>query len=81
MTPEKEFTTRLGMEIAKTRMRKGKSREWVGIQAGIHRNTVERYEKGADIPIITFMRICVALGESSAAVLDKVLGQLGKSPK
>jgi hypothetical protein len=60
-------------------MRKGKSREWVGIQAGIHRNTVERYEKGADIPIITFIRICVALGESSAAVLDKVLGQLGKA--
>jgi DNA-binding Xre family transcriptional regulator len=74
MTAE-EFTRRLGLEIAKQRMRKGRSRAWLGEQVGIHRNSVERFEKGADIPVVTFIRICVALEVSSGEMLGRVLDQ------
>jgi DNA-binding Xre family transcriptional regulator len=68
-----EFCSRLGLEIATERMRKGRSRAWLGEQVGIHRNSVERFEKGADIPVVTFIRICVALGTSSGEMLGRVL--------
>jgi transcriptional regulator with XRE-family HTH domain len=55
------------------RLKQHLSRQQVQDRTGIHRNSLERYERGCDIPIMTFVRICVALGSSCAAVLDRVM--------
>jgi DNA-binding Xre family transcriptional regulator len=70
---EEEFTRRLGRELENTRTRKGRSRQWLGAKVGLHRNSIERYEKGADIPVMNFLRICVALDTPSGEVLGRVL--------
>jgi hypothetical protein len=40
---------------------------------GLHRNSVARYEGGDDMPIMAFVRMCVALDTRAGTVLDEVL--------
>lgn len=72
-----EFKTQLGEEICRLR----KAKKWTQIKlAGkvcIHRNTLARYEAGEDIPVILFLRLCLALGTHGKDVLDRILPDAG----
>jgi len=72
-----EFCTRMGDKIRELRIDKGLSQEELGGKVGLHRNTVMGYENGKDIPVMVFIRICVALGMPAGAVLDGVLIEKG----
>jgi transcriptional regulator with XRE-family HTH domain len=74
LTAEK-FCADLGEEIRRGRMAAGLSQEDLGARVGLHRNSVARYEAGADIPVMMFVRLCVALGIHTKDVLDRVLGE------
>jgi DNA-binding XRE family transcriptional regulator len=78
VTREEDFQTQLGDEIRRLRTEKGWSQEQLGEKVGIHRNSVARYEAGADIPVMLFVRMCVALGTHGKDVLDRVLPDAGK---
>jgi transcriptional regulator with XRE-family HTH domain len=71
LTPE-EFCRRMGAELRRIREDAGLSRQQLGERTGIHRNSIERYERGADVPIMTFVRLCVAAGASCAEILDRI---------
>lgn len=71
------FQAQLGEEIRRLRVEQGKSQEELGALVGIHRNSVARYEAGADIPVMLFIRMCVALGTHGKEVLEKVLPDAG----
>lgn len=74
MTANK-FCAELGGEIRQARLDKGMSQEDLAGRVGLHRNSVARYEAGADIPIMIFVRLCVAMGLHAKEVLDRVLGE------
>jgi transcriptional regulator with XRE-family HTH domain len=69
------FCAELGEEIRRGRQKAGLSQEELGERIGLHRNSVARYEGGADIPMMVFVRLCVALGMPTKDVLDRVLGE------
>ena len=73
-----QFQTQLGEEIRRLREGKNKSQEQLGAEVGIHRNTLARYEAGADIPIMAFIKICLALGTHGKIVLEKILPDAGR---
>jgi transcriptional regulator with XRE-family HTH domain len=73
MTAER-FCVELGEQIKRRRMRAGLSQEDLALRVGLHRNSVSRYEAGADIPMLVFVRMCVALGTHVKDVLEDVLG-------
>ncbi len=70
---QEEFQLALGEEIRRLRDRKRWTQRKLAAKAGIHYNSLCRYEGGADIPVITFMRLCVALDTHMIDVLEKVL--------
>jgi transcriptional regulator with XRE-family HTH domain len=70
-SPE-EFCRRMGAELRHFREQAGLSRQQLGDRTGIHRNSIERYERGADVPIMTFIRLCVAMGASCGEILDRI---------
>lgn len=70
---QEDFQTRLGDEIRRLREKKGWSQEYLGTRVGIHRNSVMRYEAGADIPVMVFLRTCLALGSHGKDVLERIL--------
>ena len=70
---QQEFQTALGEEIRRLREAKNFSREKLSGKIGIHRNTLERYELGADIPVMVFFRLCIALGTRVKDVLERIL--------
>jgi len=74
MTAEK-FCAELGREIRQARVEKRMSQEELAGRVGLHRNSVARYEAGADIPIMIFVRLCLALEIHAKEVLDQVLGE------
>lgn len=74
MTAEK-FCADLGEEIRRGRITSGMSQEDLGRRIGVHRNSIARYEAGADIPMVLFVRVCKALGLHAKEVLDRVLGE------
>lgn len=78
MVTREDFQTQLGDEIRRLRTEKGWSQEQLGEKVGIHRNSVARYEAGADIPVMLFVRMCVALGTHGKDVLDRVLPDAGE---
>jgi hypothetical protein len=39
----------------------------------VHRNSIANYEGGADLPVMTFIRLCVAMGAGCAQTLARVL--------
>lgn len=67
------FQLALGDEIRRRREARGWSQRDLADKAGMHYNSVCRYEAGADIPVVTFMRLCVALGTHMIDVLENVL--------
>lgn len=73
MVNEKEFREALGEEIRRRRERREWSQQELADKVGIHRNTLFRYEGGADMPVIVCMRICGALGAPMIEVLEAVL--------
>jgi transcriptional regulator with XRE-family HTH domain len=73
-----EFQGKLGGEIRRLRIEQGKSQDELGTAVGIHRNTLSRYENGTDIPVMLFVRLCVALGTHGKDVLERVLPDAGK---
>lgn len=70
---QEEFRVALGEEIRRLRDRKGWTQRELAANARIHYNSVCRYEAGADIPVITFMRLCAALDTHMIDVLENVL--------
>jgi DNA-binding Xre family transcriptional regulator len=42
----------------------------------MHRNTLNRYEDGDDIPMLSFLRICAALQVYPGDVLRKVFTEI-----
>lgn len=72
-----EFRMLLGDEIRRLRTEKKWSQEKLAAKVYVHRNTLARYEAGDDIPIMLFIRICLALGTHGKDVLDRVLPDAG----
>ena len=73
-----QFCTALGAELRRIRETAGLSRQQLADRSGIHRNSIERYEAGADMPVMTFIRLCVAMGESCAQTLERVFRNGGE---
>jgi predicted transcriptional regulator len=74
MTEDAEDQARqaLGRELRRIREQVGLSRQQLADQTGIHRNSIERYEAGADVTVTIFIRLCVAMGQECAATLERV---------
>jgi transcriptional regulator with XRE-family HTH domain len=51
----------------------GLSRQQLAERSGVHRNSIANYEGGADLPVMTFIRLCVAMGAGCAQTLARVL--------
>ena len=68
-----EFCAAMGRELRRIRRESGWSRQRLADRSGISRSSIERYEAGDDMPVMSFIRLCVALGESCGAFLDRVL--------
>lgn len=69
---EQTFCLCLGRELRRRREYVGMSRKDLESRSGIHRNSIARYEAGADIPIMIFIRLCVGIGTGCKSVLDQV---------
>lgn len=67
------FCIQLGRELRQVREDAGLSRQQLSDRTGIHRNSIERYEAGADMPVMTFIRLCVAMGVSCPEILNRAL--------
>jgi transcriptional regulator with XRE-family HTH domain len=59
----------LGEQLLKARRLARLSRQQLAVRAGVHRNSIHRYECGADMPITTFIRLCAAMGTDHVALL------------
>jgi len=70
---QEKFQRKLGREICRLRLKQNKTQEQLAGEIGIHRNSLARYEAGADVPVIVFYRICNALGTHAKDVLEKIL--------
>lgn len=70
---QEQFQAALGDQIRRLREGKGWSQSDLARKAGLHRNSVLRYEAGADIPVVTCMRLCAALGTHMIDVLETIL--------
>jgi transcriptional regulator with XRE-family HTH domain len=75
---QEEFQLALGEEIRRLRDRRRLTQRELAARAGIHYNSLCRYEAGADIPVVTFMRLCRALDTHMIQVLKKVLPDAAK---
>lgn len=73
MNAEECFRVALGRELRRIREAEGVSRQQLQNRTGISRNSIERYEGGADVPVMTFVRLCVALGRGCGEILDRAL--------
>jgi len=67
-----QFCSALGAELRRIREAAGLSRQQLADRSGISRNSIERYEAGADMPVMTFIRLCVAMGASCGEILERV---------
>lgn len=67
-----QFCTALGEELRRIRESAGLSRQQLAERTGVHRNSIANYEGGADLPVMTFIRLCVAMGASCAETLERV---------
>jgi transcriptional regulator with XRE-family HTH domain len=67
------FCAGLGAAIRARRLGAGLTQEQLAVKVGLHRNSVNRYEHGDDMPIMAFVRMCVALGTHAGDVLDEVM--------
>lgn len=74
-----QFCTALGKELRRIRESEGVSRQQLQLRTGISRNSIERYEAGADVPVMAFIRLCIALGHGCGEILDQVLLQEEKA--
>lgn len=77
-TQAERFCRELGSELRRIREEAGLSRLQLEQRSGIHRNSIERYEAGADVPIMTFVRLAVAMGASCREILDRVIPEQTK---
>jgi DNA-binding XRE family transcriptional regulator len=68
-----QFCAALGEELRRIREEAGLSRQQLADRTGIHRNSIANYEGGADLPVMTFIRLCVAMGASCADTLARVM--------
>jgi DNA-binding XRE family transcriptional regulator len=68
-----DFCTALGKELRQIRETAGLSRQQLAERSGVHRNSIANYEGGADLPVMTFIRLCVAMGAGCAQTLARVL--------
>jgi transcriptional regulator with XRE-family HTH domain len=68
----KDFCKRMGRELRHFRTAAGLSRRELAGRCGIHANSILRYELGADVPMMTFVRLCVAMGASCGEILDRI---------
>jgi transcriptional regulator with XRE-family HTH domain len=67
---EEVIKMQVGAMLRGIREKAGLSRPELGKLVGIHRNTLERYENGFDMPIATFCLICEALKTKPCKVLE-----------
>lgn len=68
-----ELRAQLGYQIRRFRMLAGRSQEWLAEKAGIHRNSILRYEKGDEIPLTVFISIAQALEVSVDAMIKAAI--------
>jgi transcriptional regulator with XRE-family HTH domain len=73
---EAKYTAALGREIKARRKAKKLSRNKLATLSQMHRNTLNRYEDGDDIPMLSFLRICAALQVYPGDVLRKVFTEI-----
>lgn len=64
---------KLGKELKRLRLKKGKSQGEVAESLGIHRNSVSRYEAGSDMPAMLFLRLLVVLDGNIPEILERIL--------
>lgn len=75
-----EFRETLGEELRRWRTKRRYSQPRLAELAGIHENSVQRYESGrADISALTLAQICLILRVNPATILKKVSTK--KAPK
>lgn len=73
------FSVALGEELRRIREEGGLSRQQLADRSGISRTSIERYEAGADVPVMNFIRLCVAMGASCAETLQRVFQSHGSA--
>jgi transcriptional regulator with XRE-family HTH domain len=66
-----QFCSALGEELRRIREEAGLSQQQLADRVGIHRNSVANYEGGMDVPVMTFIRLCVAMGASCSETLER----------
>jgi len=69
---EQEFFQQLGEELRQLRLERRWNQGQLAKRTGIHRNSITRYERGADLTVSSLVIVCAALGTSAAVVLDQV---------
>ena len=62
----------LGGILREMREQARMSRPELGKLIGVHRNTIERYEQGFDVPVVAFVAICTALEMKPGRILDEL---------
>lgn len=75
---KKDFCRAVGEEIKRLREDKGLSQEELGARVGIHRTSMSRFELGADMRLMLFIRICRALELDWHAARVRVLERILK---
>ncbi len=68
---DSETVAELGRRTAAERIAQGFTQEALAREAGLHRNTVERFESGRSVSLVNLVRILRALGLSDR--LDALL--------
>ena len=69
----KDFTTALGQEIRRLRLKAQLSQDGLATRAGIHRNSLVRYEGGYTIPSDVLYELCDSLAIRPTDLIRRVL--------
>lgn len=70
----------VGEEIKRRRLERGWSAETLAAEAGIHRNSVYRYEAGGRMDLQVFLQLCAVLGLDVGAMVSRMLPMPPSAP-
>lgn len=70
---DEKFKYRLARELKALRTARALSQGELGAEAAISRNSIYRYERGDDMPVVLFVRLCTALGADAAETLGRII--------
>lgn len=76
--PDETILVELGERLAQRRIARSLSQAALAVEAGVSKRTVERIEAGESVQLVTFVRLCRALGLMDG--WDQWLPETGPSP-